>query len=70
MLALDRAELDLVVGDFANDTPWRYEAAVLEPLRHDRAKDKKPVIRAVIRNGENRWIMTVEHVIRDEATGA
>lgn len=70
MQELNHAQLDLVIGPFSDDTPWRNEVAVSEPLRQDQATQKTPVVRAVIRNGENRWIMTVEQVIRDQAGGA
>lgn len=69
MIALNEAHLDLIVGTFADDTPWRNEVAVSEPLRHGQTDQKAPVVRAVVRNGENRWVMTVEQVIRDQNGG-
>ncbi len=65
---LEEGELDIVVGKFANASPWNGRVALTEapnpewePARHE------PVLRAAVRNGENRWLMFVSRTIGGDA---
>ncbi len=61
---LDDDSLDLVIGRFRADTPWTTMAAFSPPLAsHGEGKDRIE-LKAAMRNGENRWIMTVERASR------
>ncbi len=63
--ALDANELDLVVGEFASDTPWLTEVTIIEPIAERSEGSRSFQLSPVARNGENRWIMTLEKVARD-----
>ena len=65
---LEEGELDIVVGKFAKASPWNGRVALTEapnpewePARHE------PVLRAAVRNGENRWLMFVNKTIGGDA---
>ena len=65
---LEEGELDLVVGKFAKASPWKGRVALTqapkpewEPAKHE------PVLRAAVRNGENRWLMFVSKTIGGDA---
>ena len=62
---LDEGELDLVLGEFAEDTPWMASVAILEPLASRKKGDRRFEIAPVTRNGENRWVALVEREVRD-----
>lgn len=62
---LEDGKLDLIVGDFADDTPWLSDVAVIEPLSERREGKRKIGLAAVAANGENRWIMLLEREVRD-----
>ncbi|WP_404479187.1 hypothetical protein [Novosphingobium sp. BL-52-GroH] len=56
-------EVDVALGDFPANTPWQTEIAFAPPLR-TRGKSDALELKAAMRNGENRWIMTVERASR------
>ena len=65
---LEEGELDIVVGEFAKASPWSGRVALTaapqaewEPAKHE------PVLRAAVRNGENRWLMFVSRTIGGDA---
>lgn len=62
---LEHDQLDLVIGEFAQDTPWGTEVAVLEPLKRRAAGVHQMGLSPVAANGENRWIALLEREIRD-----
>ncbi len=62
--ALDRGELDLVLSPFAPKTPWSQMVALGPPIAARGQEDDRIELRAAMRNGENRWIMTVEKAAR------
>ena len=67
---LEDGRLDLVLGEFADDTPWLAEVAVVEPLS-ERVVGKRVVgLAPVAANGENRWIMLLEREVREMRGGA
>ena len=65
LLALDRGELDLVIGELSKETPWVADVAVIEPLATRRVADDTITLSPVARYGERRWVMTLEEVVRD-----
>jgi hypothetical protein len=64
---LESDRLDLVIGEFAEDTPWIGEVAILEPLSRRKVGERVLGLSPVAANGENRWIALVEREIRDAA---
>ena len=65
LLALDRGELDLVIGELSKDTPWVADVAVIEPLATRHVAGDAITLSPIARNGESRWVMTLEEVVRD-----
>lgn len=61
---LDDGALDLVIGRFAADSPWAMDVAFGPPLSTGGTSDAPLKLMAAMRNGENRWIMTVERASR------
>lgn len=61
---LDDGTMDLVIGRFTADSPWATDVAFGPTLSTSRATDTPLKLRAAMRNGENRWIMTVERASR------
>ncbi len=57
-------ELDLVVGAFTKKSPWKTDVAFGPPLCSSGTKSDPLELKAVMRNGENRWIMLVERASR------
>lgn len=64
---LEEGELDLVIGEFAADSPWAQPVAIIEPLATRREGQRVIELAAAARNGENRWIALVEREVRDGA---
>lgn len=61
---LEKGEVDLVVGRFKADSPWQTDVA-FGPVLDASGPSSDPVeLKAAMRNGENRWIMAVEHASR------
>lgn len=58
LTAVEKGELDLVIGELARDSPWGKHVTLLPPLRMpDKGQSKSiPTLHAVARNGENGWI--------------
>jgi ABC-type amino acid transport substrate-binding protein len=50
--ALEEGELDLVVGEFAETSPWSKKVTITEPI----AAAGPAILAAAARNGENAWI--------------
>ena len=62
---LEAGKLDLVLGDFAEDSPWLDDAALIEPLTRRIVGERVVGLAPVARNGENAWIGLVERTVRD-----
>jgi hypothetical protein len=62
---LESGELDLVIGEFAEDSPWISEAAIIEPLQRRKVQRRTLGLSPVAANGENRWIALLEREVRD-----
>lgn len=61
---MNEGRLDLVIGRFAADSPWATDVAFAPALQTNGSKDAPIELKAAMRNGENRWIMTVERASR------
>ncbi len=61
---LDDGRLDLVIGRFTADSPWATDVAFAPALSKSGSEDVPIELKAAMRNGENRWIMTVERASR------
>jgi ABC-type amino acid transport substrate-binding protein len=59
---LHRRELDIVIGGFTADSPWRHEVALTKPYHEDRNKRKHVL---ALPPGENAWLMQVERFLHD-----
>lgn len=62
---LKQGELDLVMSDFTEDSPWAKSVSVIEPLQRRRDGRRDLTLAPVARNGENRWIALLEREVRD-----
>lgn len=61
---LDGGSLDLAVGRFAETSPWLTDVGFGPPLSASGVKGDRIELKAAMRNGESRWIMTVERASR------
>ena len=66
---LEEGELDLVIGEIAEDSPWLPSVAVIEPLAKRREGKRVLGLSPVAANGENRWVALLEREVRD-STGS
>ncbi len=64
---LERGELDLVLTPLDPDSPWVTRVTPGPPLADKGTGERRVQYHAVMRNGENRWIMTVEKASRASA---
>lgn len=65
--ALDREQLDLLIAPVRANSLLAGEIALGPPLDGSRADDRPLAERPAVRNGESRWLMTVERVARGPA---
>lgn len=63
---LEEGGLDLVLGEFAEPSPWAAQVTLSEPL----AADGPTILAAAARNGENAWISLVHREARAAASAA
>lgn len=61
---LEEGELDLVLGEFAEKSPWAAQVTLTEPI----AADGPIILAAAARNGENAWIALVHREARAAAS--
>ncbi|NDV02076.1 hypothetical protein [Pseudoroseicyclus tamaricis] len=66
MYLLEEGEIDLVIGEFADKTPWSERAAFTIAPGIDSPPKDLPVLRAAVPLGENRWLMLVSEAMREE----
>lgn len=64
--SLHRRELDLVVGGFTDDSPWKGQVAFTKPYRKD--PDGKGHVLALA-PGENAWLVRVEKFLQENKPG-
>jgi hypothetical protein len=62
---LEDGEIDLLIGEFREDSPWVTRVSVLEPLSRRVVGTHTLGLSPATANGENRWIALVEREIRD-----
>lgn len=67
LVALEQGRLDLVIGPFAEESPWAARVTLAPPVAGRREGGTPILTRAAIRNGENRWAMLVESASRRQA---
>ncbi|MFN2637771.1 MAG: transporter substrate-binding domain-containing protein [Gemmatimonadaceae bacterium] len=60
--SLHRRELDIVIGGFLDDSPWKKDVALTTPYHEDR-QGRKHVL--ALPPGENRWLMRVERYLHE-----
>ena len=65
LLDLETGKLDLVIAEMSKKSPWARDVAVIEPLATRRAGEEEIALSPIARNGENRWVMTLEQTVRD-----
>ena len=64
---LEEGELDLVIAELSENSPWAGPVAVIEPLGLRREGERKLGLSPVAANGENQWIALVEREVRNLA---
>lgn len=64
LLQLEEGELDLVIGEFDQASPWSRRVHLLPPLATRQILGRRLETTAAARNGENAWIMLVEREAR------
>lgn len=69
LAALEQGKLDLVIGDFASDSPWMTDVSVLEPIAKYKVGQRELGLSPAARNGENAWIMLLERAVRETKGG-
>ncbi len=62
---LNEGEIDIIVGEFAKATPWAERAAMTGPVRAIDPPKDHPVLRALVRTGENRWLIFVSRTLKE-----
>jgi hypothetical protein len=65
LAVLKDGDLDIVIGEFPDDTPWLPEVAFVDPLAKRLVGKRTISLIPVARNGENRWIMLLEKAVRE-----
>ena len=65
LMRLEEGDLDLVIAEIAEDSPWLTPVAVIEPLKQRREGKRRLGLSPVAANGENRWIGLIEREVRD-----
>lgn len=66
--ALDRGELDIVVGGFLDDTPWVEKAAATRPYTEREGPDGPEKHVMLARMGENRLLIALEKFLDEESS--
>ncbi len=65
---LEDGKVDVVVGHFAESSPWQAGIALSKPIARDEPEDgKQPVLRIARRNGENALIFATDRAIAELA---
>jgi hypothetical protein len=64
---LEAGELDLVIGELHEATPWLDEVAVIAPLSERAERGRVFGLSPIAANGENRWIGLLEREARELA---
>ena len=67
LTALERGELDLVVGGFLDDTPWTDRGAVTRPYTERETEEGPQKHVMIVRMGENALLTELETFLHEEA---
>jgi hypothetical protein len=70
LVSLEEGGIDLVVGEFAKQSPWAARVTLTEPIAGQPGGQTHTVLAAAARNGENAWISMVFREARAVAQGA
>lgn len=66
--ALEDGEIDVLVGHFAQASPWQADIALSKPVARGEPDDKHhPVLRIARRNGENALILATDRLVAEAA---
>ncbi|MEV7633047.1 transporter substrate-binding domain-containing protein [Microbacterium sp. NPDC089318] len=65
--ALERGEIDMVVGGFLDDTPWTDRGAVTRPYAERRTEQGVEKHVMIVRMGENALLTELETFLHEEA---
>ena len=69
ILALERGDLDLVVGGLTSDTPWTEHAAITKPYAETTDPEGKKVkLVMAARPGENAFLLRLERFLRERGS--
>lgn len=61
---LEEGRIDIVVGHFAKNSPWRADVSLSKPIAQGEPGDgRRPVLRLARRNGENALILATDRAI-------
>lgn len=66
MTALERRDLDLVVGGFTKDTPWKDRVGLTEPYLELEVNGQTEKHIIAVAPGENRWLLRLEKFLTDK----
>lgn len=64
--ALERGELDLVVGQFAAASPWSRSVWLSPPIAGGEPPKEQPVLRFAAPKGENGWIRVLSETLEGQ----
>lgn len=68
--ALERGELDVVVGGFTDATPWTHRVAMTVPYTEATGADGRPHKHVMlVRMGENRFLVALETFLLERGDG-
>lgn len=59
LAALERGELDIVVGGLLDSTPWEQRVGLTRP--YDESQGRRHVL--AVRRGENRWLLELDRTL-------
>lgn len=63
LMRLEAGELDLIVGEFDQKTPWSKRVTFSKPLASTKGRHGTEEVKAATRNGEHRWAMEVDRAV-------
>ena len=67
LTALDRGELDVLLGGFIDDTPWIQEGAITRPYTEVEGPDGPERHVMIVRMGENAFLVALETFLTERA---
>ena len=67
LVRLETGDVDLVIAEIAEQSPWATPVSLIEPLRRRREGKHRLGLSPVAANGENRWVALLEREVRNSA---